>query len=213
MSVAGNAPSSAARAASGAKANTISAASPLSIQPEVVGAQPAAARRSLAALRIWGVSRPAAISVAVNKIAPFPTVMEGSDKRYLTGADFDIESVQPVADGFWLGDEFGPYLLKFDTKGQLTDVIPTTVDGKPVISPDNALIQLPGTPVGKNPVFNLKRSGGFEGLAMSKDGSKLYGLLEGALYQDDGKMETVDGHTAIRVIEFDVASKKWTGRS
>ena len=148
-----------------------------------------------------------------NKIAPFPIVMEGSDKRYLTGADFDIESVQPVADGFWLGDEFGPYLLKFDTKGALTDVIPTTVDGKPVISPDNALIQLPGTPVGKNPVFNLKRSGGFEGLAMSKDGSKLYGLLEGALYQDDGKMETVDGHTAIRVIEFDVASKKWTGRS
>ncbi|NLS03092.1 esterase-like activity of phytase family protein [Rhizobium sp. P32RR-XVIII] len=148
-----------------------------------------------------------------NKIAPFPIVMEGTDTRYLTGADFDIESVQPVADGFWLGDEFGPYLLKFDTKGQLTDVIPTTVDGKPVVSPDNALIQLPANPTAKNPVFNLKRSGGFEGLAMSKDGAKLYGLLEGALYQDDGKMESVDSHTAIRVIEFDVAAKKWTGRS
>ncbi|MFP3542120.1 esterase-like activity of phytase family protein [Rhizobium sp. SIMBA_035] len=148
-----------------------------------------------------------------NKIAPFPIVMEGSDTRYLTGADFDIESVQPVADDFWVGDEFGPYLLKFDAKGALTEVIPTVVDGKPVISPDNALIQLPGTPVGKNPVFNLKRSGGFEGLAMSKDGAKLYGLLEGALFQDDSKMETVDGHTAIRVIEFDAASKKWTGRS
>ena len=39
-----------------------------------------------------------------NKIAPFPIVTEASDTRYLTGADFDIESVQPVADGFWLGD-------------------------------------------------------------------------------------------------------------
>ncbi|MBB2686854.1 UNVERIFIED_ORG: hypothetical protein GGD47_004471 [Rhizobium etli] len=148
-----------------------------------------------------------------NKIAPFPIVLEGTDTRYLTGADFDIESIQPVADGFWLGDEFGPYILKFDTAGRLTDVIATTLDGKPVLSPDNPLIQLPGNPAAKMPVFNLKRSGGFEGLAMSKDGAKLYGLLEGAIYKDDGTMETADGHTAIRIIEFDAAAKKWTGRS
>ncbi|MDR9806332.1 esterase-like activity of phytase family protein [Rhizobium hidalgonense] len=148
-----------------------------------------------------------------NKIAPFPIVLEGTDTRYLTGADFDIESIQPVADGFWLGDEFGPYILKIDSEGHLTDVIATTLDGKPVLSPDNPLIQLPGNPAAKMPVFNLKRSGGFEGLAMSKDGAKLYGLLEGALYKDDGQMENVDGHTAVRVIEFDVAAKKWTGRS
>ncbi|MCJ9669292.1 MULTISPECIES: esterase-like activity of phytase family protein [unclassified Neorhizobium] len=148
-----------------------------------------------------------------NKIAPFPIVTEASETRYLTGADFDIESVQPVTDGFWLGDEFGPYLLKFDIQGRLTDVIATTVDGKPVLSPDNPLIQLPGNPAAKMPVFNLKRSGGFEGLAMAKDGSKLYGLLEGPLYKDDGQVEQADGKTAIRVIEFDVASKKWTGRS
>ncbi|WP_087005897.1 esterase-like activity of phytase family protein [Rhizobium sullae] len=148
-----------------------------------------------------------------NKIAPFPITLEGAEKRYLTGADFDIESIQPVADGFWLGDEFGPYLLKVDGEGRLTDVIATTVDGKPVTSPDNALLSVPANPAAKMPAFNLKRSGGFEGLAMSKDGTKLYGLLEGALYQDDGKMESVDGHTAIRIVEFDVASKNWTGRS
>ncbi|MBB3539557.1 esterase-like activity of phytase family protein [Rhizobium sp. BK399] len=148
-----------------------------------------------------------------DKKAPFPIVLEGADKRYLTGADFDIESVQPVADGFWIGEEFGPYLLKFDTEGRLTHVVATTVDNKPVMSPDNPVLSVPANPTAKMPVFNLKRSGGFEGLAMSKDGSKLYGLLEGALYQDDGKMESVDGHTAIRVIEFDTASKKWTGRT
>lgn len=148
-----------------------------------------------------------------NKLAPFPIAMEGSDTRYLTGADFDIESIQPVADGFWIGEEFGPYLLKFDTEGRLTDVIATMVDGKPVLSPDHPTIQVQANPAAKAPVFNLKRSGGYEGLAMSKDGSKLYGLLEGPLFLEDGSVEKVDGKTALRVIEFDVAGKAWTGRS
>jgi hypothetical protein len=147
-----------------------------------------------------------------NKIAPFPIAMEGTEKRYLTGADFDIESIQPVGDGFWLGEEFGPYRMKVDALGQLTDVVATTVDGKPVTSPDNPTISMPGNPTAKMPVFNLKRSGGFEGMAMSKDGNKLYGLLEGPLYVD-GQVEQADGKTAIRVIEFDIPSKKWTGRS
>ncbi|WP_105437329.1 esterase-like activity of phytase family protein [Neorhizobium sp. T25_13] len=148
-----------------------------------------------------------------NKIAPFPIVTEASETRYLTGADFDIESIQPVADGFWLGEEFGPYLIKVDMQGRLTDVIATTVDGKPVTSPDSPLVQLQANPVAKAPAFNVKRSGGYEGLAMSKDGGKLYGLLEGPRYKEDGKVEDAEGLTALRVIEFDVASKKWTGRS
>ena len=57
-----------------------------------------------------------------DKKAPFPIVMEGAAKRYLTGADFDVESIQPVADGFWVGEEFGPYILKFDLEGKLTEV-------------------------------------------------------------------------------------------
>ncbi|MEW9807183.1 esterase-like activity of phytase family protein [Mesorhizobium marinum] len=146
--------------------------------------------------------------------APFPIVMEGSDARYLTGADFDVESIQPVADGFWVGEEFGPYLLKFDQAGKLVEVIATAVDGKPVLSPDNPTLALPGNPAAKMPAFNLKRSGGYEGLAMSKDGSKLYGMLEGPLYTAEGSVEKADdGRTVLRVIEFDVASRAWTGRN
>ncbi len=63
------------------------------------------------------------------------------------------------------------------------------------------------------PVFNLKRSGGYEGLAMSKDGTKLYGMLEGPLFKDDGTVEKAGDLTALRIIEFDIASKAWTGRS
>lgn len=145
--------------------------------------------------------------------APFPIVLEGSENRFLTGADFDVESIQPVADGFWVGEEFGPYLLKFDADGKLTDVFETAVDGEPVRSPDHPALTLPGNPTAKNPVFNLKRSGGYEGLAMSKDGSKVYGLLEGPRYMADGTVEQVDGKTALRIAEFDVAGKAWTGRS
>ena len=148
-----------------------------------------------------------------DKVAPFPIVMEGADKRYLTGADFDIESIQPVGDGFWIGEELGPYLLHVAADGKLTDVVPTLVDGKPVASPDNPTLSLPADPTKPLPAFNLRRSNGFEGLAQSKDGSKLYGLLEGPLYLGDGKFEQVDGATATRIVEFDVAKKAWTGRS
>ncbi|WP_274629555.1 esterase-like activity of phytase family protein [Arvimicrobium flavum] len=145
--------------------------------------------------------------------APFPIVLEGSDTRFLTGADFDIEAIQPVADGFWIGDEFGPYLLKFDTEGRLTDVVDTLVEGKPVKSPDHPTLTVQANPTLPMPAFNIKRSGGFEGLAQSPDGTKLYGLLEGALFKEDGSMEQAEGSQALRVIEFDAASKQWTGRS
>ncbi|WP_377288123.1 esterase-like activity of phytase family protein [Rhizobium sp. SG2393] len=145
--------------------------------------------------------------------APFPIVMEGAEKRYLTGADFDVESIQPTADGFWVGEEFGPYLLKFDTDGKLTDVIATKVGETAVTSPDNPTISVQADPSKPMPAFNLKRSGGFEGLAASPDGSKLYGLLEGPIWTDNATVEQVDGAKALRVIEFDTASKAWTGRS
>jgi hypothetical protein len=148
-----------------------------------------------------------------DKKAPFPIVMEGAAKRYLTGADFDVESIQPVADGFWVGEEFGPYILKFDLDGKLTDVIATTVNEKPVMSPDNAMLAVQADPSKPMPALTVKRSGGYEGLALSKDGTKLYGLLEGPLWTDAETVEQAEGRPALRIIELDVASKAWTGRS
>ena len=50
-----------------------------------------------------------------NSVVPFPIVTEGSRERYLTGQDFDLESIQPLPDGsFYIGDEFGPYLIQID---------------------------------------------------------------------------------------------------
>lgn len=142
----------------------------------------------------------------------FPIVHEGTKERYLTGADFDIESIQPVADGFWIGEELGPFLLKVDTTGKVVAMFDTMADGQPVKSPDHPALAMPANPTAKLPAFNLARSRGFEGMAQSKDGAKLYALLEGPLYKEDGAQEMADGRPALRILEFDVAKQEWTGR-
>jgi len=116
-------------------------------------------------------------------------------QRLLTGADFDIESVRRSADGhYWFGDEFGPFLLETDASGRLL----------------GAPIPLPGVQSPQNPevlagsaTANLGSSGGFEGMALSRDGKKLYALLE--------KTVAGDADKTLRINEFDIASRSYTG--
>ena len=50
----------------------------------------------------------------------FPIVNDATPDRLLTGADFDVESVVRAKDGsFWIGEEFGPFLLHVDASGKL----------------------------------------------------------------------------------------------
>lgn len=148
-----------------------------------------------------------------DKRVPFRIVQEGTAKRYLTGGDFDPESFQIVGDTFWIGDEFGPYLIRADRSGKVEAVFETSVDGKPVRSPDHPAVTTPAVPTG--PVaFTVRRSRGFEGMAASPDGRMLYPLLEGPLWDADAKdwEKTADGRQYLRLLEFDVAAERWTGR-
>ena len=148
-----------------------------------------------------------------DKKVPFRITQEGTDKRYLTGADFDPESFQFAGGALWIAEEFGPYLIKADLNGKVLAVFDTKVDGKVVRSPDAPGVLMPGAPDAKPTAFDVKRSKGFEGMASSKDGSKLYALLEGALWNDAAKAyENVGGKQYLRVLEFDVKSEQWTGR-
>jgi hypothetical protein len=142
---------------------------------------------------------------------PFRIVNENTPRRYLTGSDFDIESIQPIGDSLWFGDEFGPFLIKTDRAGKVLQVFETKVNGKVVRSPDNPALSLPDAP---GPVpFEVRRSKGFEGMAASPDGKFLYALLEGPLLAADGKPETKDGKPYLRILEFDVAKGEFTGKS
>jgi hypothetical protein len=144
---------------------------------------------------------------------PFRIVHESTAKRYLTGADFDIEGFQFIGDNLWIGEEFGPYMIKADKSGKVLAVFDTIADGKPVRSPDHWAVATPGIPGGTYTNVNLRRSRGYEGFAASKDGKFIYGLLEGPLWDAEKKdWEKVDGKEAARILEFDVAAEKFTGR-
>ena len=148
-----------------------------------------------------------------DKKVPFRIVHEGTSKRYLTGADFDLEGFQIIAGKIWIGDEFGPYLIRTSMDGRVEAVFETLADGKPVMSPDHFRVVAPNPGQTMPPAVNLGRSRGYEGLAASKDGRFLYGLLEGPLWDHNTKdWEKHDGQQVLRVLEFSVAEEKWTGR-
>ena len=144
---------------------------------------------------------------------PFRIIHENTKERYLTGGDFDPESVQIANDRIWIGEEFGPYLLEADMTGKVLAVHDTVVDGKVVRSPDHPSLTLPGIP-NQNTAFEVKRSKGFEGMAMSPNGQTLYPMLEGVLWDKEKQTyENVDGKQYLRILEFDTQSRKYTNRS
>lgn len=126
---------------------------------------------------------------------PFEITNENTAERFLTGADFDIESVRRDFRGdLWFGDEFGPFLLHADVYGRVLEA-PIPLEG--VRSPEN-----PALRSGEEP--NLPSSRGFEGMAASPDGAFLYPMLEGALGPDPEQRRRT-------IFEFDVASGRYTG--
>ncbi|KAF1021412.1 MAG: hypothetical protein GAK30_01897 [Paracidovorax wautersii] len=148
-----------------------------------------------------------------DKKVPFRIAHESTRARYLTGSDFDPESFQFAGGALWIGEEFGPFLIKADLQGKVLAVYDTRVDDKTVRSPDHPSLTTPAAPGGQV-TFEVRRSKGFEGMAASPDGSKLYALLEGPLWQADRQAyEQIDGHEALRILEFDTVRGEWTGRS
>ena len=94
--------------------------------------------------------------------------------RVLTGWDFDPESMQLAKDGtFWFGEEFGPYLLHTDDRGELLE--------PPVPTPG---VRSPSNPTLGSATPNLADSKGYEGMAIAPNGRVLHPMLEGAVAGD-----------------------------
>lgn len=145
-----------------------------------------------------------------DRVIPYPITTEHSDTRYLTGADLDIEGIQPVGDGFWIGDEFGPYLISVDAEGQVTDFFETDAGGLLVQSPDHHRLALQADPSEAAPSFNLRRSRGYEGLALAPDGTTLLPMLEGQIYDAEaGTFESKGDRPVVRIMSFDTTGGGW----
>ncbi|MDR7382021.1 esterase-like activity of phytase family protein [Promicromonospora iranensis] len=129
-----------------------------------------------------------------NDVLDFEIVHEDTEERLLTGADFDIESLVRAADGtFWVGEEFGPFLLHFDADGTLLEAPYEFPDGK---SPANPYLE-----PGEKP--NVPSSRGFEALASS--GRHLYPVVEGALADDEDVRRRW-------IYQFDTRRGEYTGK-
>jgi hypothetical protein len=125
---------------------------------------------------------------------PYPLIR--SD-RLLTGADLDIESIRRTQSGeYWVGDEFGPFLVHADSTGKLLDA-PFSLSQ--VMSPQNPFLT-------DTSAWTLRASRGFEALAISPDGARLYPMLEGALRTDPDPRRRV-------LHEFDLRQRAYTNRS
>jgi hypothetical protein len=128
------------------------------------------------------------------QIAVDPSIISG---KLLTGADFDVESITRMNDGsFWVGEEFGPYLLHFNPQGQLID--------SPVRHPILRAPQNPQNTTG-NP-SNLPSSRGFEAMTRNADGSKLIVTTEASINSEADKRKLI-------VYEFDTATKQYTSNT
>ena len=118
-------------------------------------------------------------------------------RMLLTGADFDVESIARMDDGsFWVGEEFGPYLLHFNAQGQLLS--------PPIRHP---ILRAPQNPhnATEGP-SNLPSSRGFESMTRNGDGSKLYLTTEASIASEVDKR-------MLEIYEFDTGWQQYTGRA
>ncbi len=139
----------------------------------------------------YPVYNPATNSSSASAIDVAPSIRTG---RLLTGADLDTEGVVRDKNGnLWIGDEFGPFLVKTDATGK---VLRSDIPLAGVYAPEN--------PYRGSTPANLGSSRGFEGLAINPARNKVYTLLEGTVTGDAAK--------TLRLNEFSVDSEAYTGR-
>ena len=125
---------------------------------------------------------------------PWRLADEASPERLLTGADADPESLVTMADDtFWVGDEFGPWLLHFSVDGDLL--------GPPVELPDN--VRSPEHPLVLSgaDTARLERSRGLEAMDLAGDNRTLVSIVEGTVAGDTPR--------TLRVLRYDTQAGKW----
>lgn len=128
------------------------------------------------------------------KFFPWLITDEGTPERLLTGADADPESLVAMPDEtFWIGDEFGPWLLHFSVDGELLGPPVELPDA--VYSVDHPLVLAGGA------TAKLAHSRGFEAMDLAGDGKTLVTILEGTVTGDPPK--------TLRVQRYDTVAGKW----
>ena len=125
-----------------------------------------------------------------NKKVPFDIVRKGTPERWLTGADFDVESLVVAPNGdLWIGEEFGPYILHFDSQGRLLDA--------PYATPNFSLARSFDTLKGQPPIIIGHRGASGELPEHTLESYRL-AILRGADFIEPDLVATKDGQLIAR---------------
>lgn len=123
----------------------------------------------------------------------------------------DTEGIVLTKDGFWISDEYGPYIFHFDHSGKMTGAIrpPSAIiphrngtDSFNADSPPRYDPSITTTPA--NPVTGRSNNQGLEGLTSSPDKKTLYALMQSALVQEGGRNAST--RRLARMLEYDISN-------
>jgi len=116
------------------------------------------------------------------------------------GRSFDPEGlvVDPRSCHFIVGDEYGPSVYEFSRKGKLLRVFSTPANLVPKVGTAVNYVAERGTGLNSGRQDNR----GFEGLAITPDGKKLYAVLQDPLVNEPPPNNGRDGRN-VRIVVFD----------
>ncbi|KAJ9609005.1 hypothetical protein H2200_006776 [Cladophialophora chaetospira] len=121
----------------------------------------------------------------------------------------DTEGLVLTDDGFWVSDEYGPYIYHFDLSGKMIGAIrppPAIIpqrngtDSFNADSPPRYDPNITTTP--SNPRTGRSNNQGLEGLTSSPDKRTLYALMQSALVQEGGRNAST--RRLARLLEYDI---------
>lgn len=137
-------------------------------------------------------------STALNGLNP--GILNGN--AAVLGRSFDPEGlvISPISGHFIVSDEYGPSVYEFNRRGELVKVFQTPDNLKPRLT-SGALDYVQGR--GTNGVFFGRQDNrGFEGLAITPDGKRIYAVLQDPLINEPGPNNGRDGRN-VRIVAFD----------
>jgi len=98
-------------------------------------------------------------------------------------------------ESFWVGDEFGPWMLHFSVDGELL--------APPVELPDNLRSVDHPLAITRADIPRLAHSRGLEAMDLAGDNQTLVSILEGTVGGDQPK--------TLRILRYDTVAGKWIG--
>ncbi|CAH0044783.1 unnamed protein product [Clonostachys solani] len=133
-------------------------------------------------------------------------------------ATLDAEALVLAEDGgFWISDEYGPYIYKFDSSGKMIsatappDALLPLRNGVVSFASNNPPIyDLTKSPSPANPTQGRQNNQGFEGMTVSPDGKSLWVLIQSAARQEGGSSSSTRDHC--RLLQYRIKDCKHTQR-